>query len=271
MLERMSAIDIDAGSDHKDVKVAEVNDQDESIVTLLFHNDDDIKIAASILRVHSAYFCALLDSGLAESRSRRIELLHLDVRAVRAILFSLDIKTTDTMTLWEGFDWDNREQVASLVQVVDYLQITGTRQGDGHGIMDGGGEYCIDLQVIRILNCPDIIRSECAAVGLVKSETGEIDKIPVGKKKKYWRFWVCFLLCLDIMPDEGVLMDQSMFTERLGPVGESCGGAVALRRDLIEYGLIQREGDGSAYWRPVYTANMLRRWIKGFGIDRKVI
>jgi hypothetical protein len=267
----MSAIDIDAGSDHKDVNVA-VDDDDENIVTLLFHNDDEIKIAACILRQHSAYFCALLDSGLAESRSRRIELLHLDPRAVRAILFSLDIETTHKMTLWEGFNWANHEQVASLVQVVDYLQITGTRQGgDGDGVMDGGGEYCIDLQVIRILNCPDIIRSECAAVGLVDSETGGIHKIPVGKKKKYWRFWVCFLLCLDIMPDEGVLMDQSTFTERLGPVGESCGGAVALRRDLIEYGLIEREGDGSAYWRPVYTATMLRSWIKGKGIERKVI
>jgi hypothetical protein len=272
----MSAIDIDAVSDHKDNMNVAVDD-DESLVTLVFHNDnndDEIKIAASILRTHSAYFCALLDSGLAESRSRRIELLHLDVRAVRAILFSLDIETTQKMTLWEGFDWANREQVASLAQVVDYLQITGTRQGgDGGsgGIMEGRGEYCIDLQIIRILNSPDIIRSECAAVGLVDSETGEIHKIPVGKKKKYWRFWVCFLLCLDIMPEEGVLMDQSTFTERLGPVGESCGGAVALRRDLIEYGLVEREGDGSAYWRPVYTANMLRSWINGYGIDRKVI
>jgi hypothetical protein len=276
-VERMRAIDIDidadAGLDHKDVNVA-VADDDENIVTLLFHNGEEIQIAACILRQHSAYFCALLDSGLAESRSRRIELLHLDPRAVRAILFSLDIETTEKMTLWEGFDWANQEHVASLVQVVDYLQITGThdRGGDGgDGIMDGGGEYCIDLQVIRILNCPDMIRSECAAVGLVDPETWGIHKIPVGKKKKFWRFWVCFLLCLEIMPDEGVLMEQSTFTERLGPVGESCGGAVALRRDLIEYGLIEREGDGSAYWRPVYTATMLRRWIKGKGIERKVI
>lgn len=265
----MSAIDIDAGSNHN-VNDAVVDD-DENIVTLLFHNGDEIKIAACILRQHSAYFCALLDSGLAESRSLRIELLHLDHRAVRAILFSLDIETTHKMTLWEGFDWANQEHVASLVQVVDYLQITGTR-GGGDGIMDGGGgEYCTDLQVIRILNCPDLIRSECAAVGLVDPETGEIQKIPVGKKKKIWRFWICFLLCLDIMPDDGVRMDQSIFTERLGPVGESCGGAVALRRDLIEYGLIEREGDGSAYWRPVYTATMLRSWIKGKGIERKVL
>jgi hypothetical protein len=270
----MSAIDIDidAGSDHNDVNVA-VDDEDENIVTLLFHNGDEFQIAAGILRQHSAYFCALLDSGLAESRSLRIELLHLDARAVRAILFSLDIKTTRKMTLWEGFDWANREHVASLIQVVDYLQITGTwvGNGGGDGIMDGGGEYCIDLQVIRVLNCPDIIRSECVAVGLVRRETGEIRKVPVGKKNKFRRFWVCFLLCMDIMPDEGALMDQSTFTERLGPVGESCGGAVALRRDLIEYGLIEREGDGSAYWRPVYTATMLRRWIKGKGIERKVI
>jgi hypothetical protein len=265
----MSAIDIDAGLDHKDVHVA-VADDDENIVTLLFHNGDEIKIAACILRRHSAYFCALLDSGLAESRSLRIELFHLDYRAVRAILFSLDIETTQKMRVWEGFDWANQEHVASLVQVVDYLQITGTRQG-GAAIMDGGGEYCTDLQVIRILNCPDIIRSECAAVGLVDSETGGIHKIPVGKKQKIWRFWVCYLLCQDIMPVEDIHMDQSTFTERLGPVGESCGGAVALRRDLIEYGLIEREGDGSSYWRPVYTATMLRRWIKGKGIERKVI
>jgi hypothetical protein len=262
----MSAID--AGSDHN-VNVAV--DDDENIVTLLFHNGDEIKMPACILRQNSAFFCALLDSGLAESRSHRIELLHLDPRAVRAILFSLDDdgdETTTKLTLWEGFDWANQEHVASLVQVVDYLQIT---PRGGNGMDNNGGGLNIDLQAIRILNCPDIIRLECAAQGLVDSETGEIHKIPVGKKQRFWRFWVCFLLCLDIMPDEGVRMDQSTFTERLNRVGESCGGAVALRRDLIEYKLIQREGDGSAYWRPAYTANMLRSWIKGKGIERKVI
>jgi hypothetical protein len=252
----MSATDADAGSDHN-VNVVAVDDT----VTILFHNGDEIKMQACILRQNSAYFGALLDSPYwAESASRRFELFHLDPRAARAILTSLDDEnetTRKSMTLWEGFDWANQEHVASLVEVVDYLQITSTRGGD-------------DLQAIRILNCPDIIRSECAAQGgLVDPRTGEIQQIPVGKKKRYWRFWVCFLLCLDIMPEEGVRMDQSRFTERLGPVGALCGGAVALRRDLIEYGLIQREGDGSAYWRPAYTAIMLRSWIKG--IERKVI
>jgi hypothetical protein len=240
--------------------IEEVSDHgDDENVTLLFNNGEEINMQASILRNNSGYFAALLDSGLAESRSRRIELFHLDPQAATAILKSLEDKNDTTeMTLWEGFDWVNERHVASLVQVMDYLQIT-------RGGMD---DMNLAFRTIRILSDPDIIRSECAAQGLVDIETG-ILQIPVGKKKRFWRFWVCFLLCLDVMPDEGVRMDQSTFTEKLGPVGESCGGAVALRRDLIEYGLVQREGDGSAYWRPVYTATMLRSWIKG--VDRRVI
>lgn len=49
----------------------------------------------------------------------------------------------------------------------------------------------------------------------------------------------------------------------------SGGESVSLRRELIEYGLLQREGDGSAYWRPLYTISQLQQWIKG--LPRKVV
>jgi hypothetical protein len=64
-------------------------------------------------------------------------------------------------------------------------------------------------------------------------------------------------------------MDQITLTQRLEGIRGSEGGAVALRRELIEYGLLQRQGDGSVYWRPPYTVQQIRTWIQG--MPRKII
>jgi hypothetical protein len=219
-------------------------------VTIVLQNGSHVTCAVSVLRQHSGYFDALYESGLAESAATEIQLLHLDSPATTAILNHMHDTINQQLGFWNDFDWNNEQDVASLVQVADYLQIQGSDLSDPF------------YRSIAILSNPDIVRSECAAKGLL-AETGQVLQIPIGKKKRAWRFWVCFLLCLDLMPEEGVRMDQAAFTEILGPVGASCGGAVSLRRELVEYGLVQREGDGSAYWRPAYTVSMLRGWIQG--------
>eukprot|EP00978_Attheya_sp_CCMP212_P014482 scaffold36944_cov49-Attheya_sp.AAC.6 len=197
-----------------------------------------------VLRKKSGYFAALFESGgFVESRSRRIQLRHLDPRAVQAMFEE---------RLWEDFNVKNPTDTDALYEAMDYLQMEFCRTNN-RSVHD-------TIRAMHILHDPDeMIRSECIAQRWAAPETGEIMRLPTTKKKRAWRFWVCYLLAMDIFPQEERPMDQPTLTQMLIPFGD----AVTLRRELIEYGLIQREGDGSAYWRPVYTIEMVLKWMHG--------
>jgi hypothetical protein len=187
--------------------------------------------------------------------------------------------------LWPNFLGWETEDSAALVQALDYLQIeechrSSTDYTNGACKNHDGELLECTIQAIHILHDPSIVRQEYIEQGWIVVRTLSssssnaaathyyFHQIPVGKKKRSWRFWVCYFLCLDIMPQQGERMDQMSFTSRLENINGS-GGAVALRRELIEYGLMEREGDGSAYWRPPYTISLLRDRIKG--LPRRVM
>lgn len=260
---------------------------------MILANGDERSCSCNVLIQASRYFCVMLDGGVsgngccfAESLSRRIELQHLDHQAVHAILDYLhDAAATSSNTptefkLWPNFLGWETEDSAALVQALDYLQIEEYCSGDNNNACNHEKLLDCTIQAVHILHDPSIVRQECIAqrwIDVVRTTrssstntatTFYFRQIPVGKKKRSWRFWVCYFLCLDVMPQQGERMDQMSFTDRLENI-EGSGGAVALRRELIEYGLMEREGDGSAYWRPPYTISLLRDRIKG--LPRRVM
>lgn len=226
----------------------------EDTVTLVLQDGRTLSCDATRLKKKSRYFAALLASGMSESRPRTIQLDHLDTRAVLCFVEFLE---TNEISLWQGFNWQG-DDGAGLEQTFDYLQFYDNEKGTEEST----------LQAIQILHNPASIEEECISQGWIHETTGSIQSLPEGKKKRAWRFWVCYCLCLAILPETNNRIDQLEFTEKLSQV-KGAGGPVALRRELVEYDLIEREGDGSAYWRPNYTVAMMRRWLKG--MPRRVI
>lgn len=126
----------------------------------------------AVLSENSAYFAGLLGGAFAEALSRRVELLHLDPDAVKSVVAYLQ----------NGFA-DRKHDAIVLEQNLDYLQI----------------EPLTISQAISILNDPLSVRHECIKQGYI---VGSKYHLPVGKKKRSWRFWVCYLLSLDILPND---------------------------------------------------------------------
>ena len=174
--------------------------------------------------------------------------------------------------MFYGYGSWQTEDGESIDQVFDYLQVCEDNDHSTKEVTKKDNHQEEDewtLSAIRILRNPyHYLREDCIVEGWIDGSSGTILSLPVGKKKRSWRFWVCYLLCLNVFPQPNVRIDQLQFTEKLGGV-DHAGGPVALRRELVEYGLIQREGDGSAYWRPPYTVQMVRQWLKG--MPRKII
>ena len=220
----------------------------EQGVTLVLSDKSEVSCSTKLLRQSSAYFAAILDGNFAESQSRRIELFQLDLEAVKAILEILQNQDTDVLEIWEAEFLSVDTQL--LEEALDYLQI---------GQLGNSPKTTSIVEVVRILNLSSSFYGECEKNGWINS-SGGCTRLPEGKKRRKWRFWVLLLLCIDIMEVVGDRVDQATFTKRLGNLGDGNGGAVALRRELIEYGLIEREDDGSAYWRPAYTIQKMRSW-----------
>ena len=239
---------------------ADMSSNDDS-VTLRLRDGSEISCSLNLLRRSSAYFAAIFEGDYVESRSGRIQLSHLEPRAVKTILCYLQNEDSDRDVLhfWVGHGLFGSIDTEALEEALDYLQIGGRNTSTASQT----------VQVIHLLNDPNLIRSECEKQGWISADTGEVLSIPFGRKKRFWRHWVCFLLCIQIMAKENERVDQETFTARLGDLGEGSGGSVALRRELIEHGLIEREGDGSAYWRPPFTIKKIRSWITG--MPRRVI
>jgi hypothetical protein len=229
--------------------------EEEDIITLLLKDGEEVRCSAARLSKHSRYFQALLSSGMTETQTKTIRLLQLDPRAVRCFLrFTED----QELEVWDGsINWES-EDGARIEEAFDYLQVND----------DSDQSDDLTLSAIQIFREVSTIRKECLAQGWMDQETNAICALPEGKKKRAWRLWVCYLLCLNILPMAKERIDQQDFTQKLKDV-EGAGGPVALRRELVEYELIQREGDGSAYWRPNYTIAMARRWLKG--MPRKIV
>jgi hypothetical protein len=198
----------------------------------------------------SLYVSTLLDSGMVEARSKRVDLTHLDPRAVEIILRFLHDPDSEFDSLLER-QWE-AEEVDFLAEAFDYLQVEGS---------DGLREMLLSLRAIR---------SQCIRQGWVDKDNPNVFSFPSARKKRYWRFWVCFLLCRNILPVADSPVEQGAFTATLQVFGGDSGdGTITLRRELVDYGLIAREGDGSAYWRPKYTASMMSKWL--VGIPRSIV
>jgi hypothetical protein len=134
-----------------------------------------------------------------------------------------------------------------LDEAADYLQIHNE-------------QLDVTLQALHIVQ-------DCVEQGWVSfTKPRHVLQLPISKKNRAWRLWVCYVLCLELLPHPETHVDQPTFTQMLQKI---TGDAVALRRELIEYGLVLREGDGSSYWRPHYSVSRLQEWIAG--IPRRVI
>jgi hypothetical protein len=209
---------------------------------------NEMQVDQAVLQKQSPFFDALLSSGMKETSTKRIELMHLPAPAVEWAIRILERSgSIEEQLPWPGFEWE-RDGI-SLLHVLDYFQM-----------MDKHDDKAT-LSSIRILYQPQIIEEELVNQGYVTPE-GNVVALPVGKKKRSWRFWTCFVLCRRLLPTENQQVDQVTFTATLS---QACLGEdpIALRRELVEYGLISREGDGSAYWRPTYTVPMVRQWLAG--------
>jgi hypothetical protein len=237
---------------------------EQGAVTLILRGGEQIIIQdaqqVGNLIQRSRYFAALLQSGMSETLTRTIPLGHLDPRAIRCFC---DFLETNNVATWDNFDsWEN--DGFWIEEAFDYLQVcdkNDQQQQKGSSSSNNNNNEELTLSAIRILRNPDSIQEECLARGWI-DETGAVCSLPMGKKKGAWRFWVCYLLCLKILPLAQERIDQLEFTDKLNSV-EGADGPVVLRRELVGYNLIEREGDGSAYWRPPYTVAMVRIWLKG--------
>lgn len=201
-----------------------------------------------VLAMKSCFLSALLESGMKEAKAKRVDLTPLDPRAVRAVLRHLeDPGAAFDALLWSCYrDWQ-ADDVRLIAEAFDYLQVV---------------ESDAIVQALQVLHGPGGVRSECVRQGWFDEENWIVLVIPSTRKTRHWRFWVCFLLCLQLMPDAGRPNGQVAFTEMLKPYAAD-EDAITLRRELVEYGLISRVGDGSEYWRPVYTSRMMAQWIDG--------
>jgi hypothetical protein len=208
-------------------------------VKIMLNEGTEIRADMDLLRNFSGYFNALLDGCFAESRSRCVELLSLDKAAVQTLIdFAYDTNSVD---------WDAVEDLSLLDEAADYLQIHNE-------------QLDVTLQALHIVQ-------DCVEQGWVSfTKPRHVLQLPISKKNRAWRLWVCYVLCLELLPHPETHVDQPTFTQMLQKI---TGDAVALRRELIEYGLVLREGDGSSYWRPHYSVSRLQEWIAG--IPRRVI
>ena len=215
-----------------------------------FSRIHSIQVPESAAR-QSLFFSALLDSGMVESQTRQIELKHLHPRAVKtAVEFLTNQQRTFEEILLSGFrDPDSADLMLRLEEAFDYLQVP---------------EGCTMMPPLLALHGPQGIRLECARQRWITSSDKEfrVIVIPFSKRTRHYRIWVCLALCMQLLPNPCTILDQTDFTAMLEPYSGDVG-AVALRRELVEYGLVSRMGDGSAYWRPSYTFEQLGKWLGG--------
>jgi hypothetical protein len=235
-----------------------VNEQ--QLTTLVLQDGQEIECTTEILRQKSAYFNALFNSGaFAEALEGRIELSHVDPDAMSLLLSYLD-PIRHPFVDWSQFGDDNQEHstvlMSHLHEAMDYLQVKGR------------DEF---LRSLQIFCKPELIEKECCAQGYV-TEAGQVIEFPEGKKKRSWRFWIAHVLVLQLFPEPNVRMDQATLTDKLLHMDiPGSGGPVSLRRELIEFKLLQREPDGSAYWRPEYTLDMVQDWVRAGGVHLRII
>jgi hypothetical protein len=201
-------------------------------VVIALKNGVELECSISVMREHSGYFSAMLNSGLSESFSRRIEIVQLDVDAVQTIIDILEQRETVSLLC----------DARALQEALDYLQIDPMT--------------ALTAEALQIRANPGVIRTTCIELGWIDGATNKVVTIPVGKKKSRCRFWLFYLLCLEeLCPTGNERIDQTILTDKLNELGNG----VTLRRELIEYGLLHREEGGSDYWRPVYDFNFIRQ------------
>lgn len=209
-----------------------------------------------MLTRHFGYFATLFDasSPWRDSQCTTHRLESLDPSTVEGILryAQMDRNSDSVMDIWDNWmlETSHDDAVQELQCTIDYLQ------------MVLPASYSHSERMLHLGNLM-AMQNECLKQGYIMMEPQRVVSLPTGKKKRVARFWVCCFLCLELFPDVGTPMDQQELTERLAQFTEGMAEAVELRREFIEAGLLEREGDGSAYWRPIYSANMLEKWTRG--------
>lgn len=175
---------------------------------------------------------ALLSSGMLESQSRQVR-LKFDAMALQCIVQYLE--ATHQTYLEDTL----KHASVEVLNIMDYLQVN-----DNHAAV---------IQALHIF------------LELSKDDR-DLSMLPSGRKKRYERFWACWLLCFQFfLPEKR--MDQRAVTEQLQQIKDE--NAVTLRRELVEYGFLRRQGDGSEYWRPIYTVALMEKWLEG--VPRRIV
>jgi hypothetical protein len=273
---------------------------DVSMITLILSEDTQLVCLKSWLMQHFDYFQTLFHGAYSDSDATVLHLTCLDARVVRTLLEEYPKMRHDEMlNLWKHCDDDAATE--SLIQALDYLQMklpAITLQADKLLYLGYMGGLRRDCQQQGYCLLDD------------DNHHYTVIRLPTGKKKRTLRFWVCVLLCLEIFPAATVTSEERPTTtnakrvddddtyhkkttttsaattmthktkmrltqpelmDRLQTPAGGPAAAIDLRRELIEAGLLEREADGSAYWRPVYTARRMEQWVRKGGANRKVV
>jgi hypothetical protein len=254
----MTIITYTSSNDEPDSQSTTAN-ANEVEVSIILENGGEMKFRKHDLMHVSEYFASMFSrNDFEESISNQVNFAHLNQEAIHFVLDSL-ITYGNTSTIFCSKLIDRMESKRSLnyecinkweddyttiLHVADYLQVNGV----------SGKDFDLINQTVEVLKHPEIVREECKKQGWASSDSPfRITCIPHNKKKREWRFWVFYVLCIDMMPIANERVEPSVIAQTLIPLGD----AIAIRRELVEYGLIQREGDGSAYWRPSYTLPLI--------------
>jgi hypothetical protein len=239
-----------------------INNDGDIDVKITLANDCVIAFRRNKLISVSIYFARMFSrDDFKESVSNVVNLSHLSSEALKFVLDAAITQGNSSVQFCKNIidkiessiinkageyisnhEWE--DDYTTILQVVDYLQITGVTDTDLNRI----------YQAVEIYKSPEVLREEFKKQDWVSHDSPFcIISIPNSKKKREWRFWVLYVLCLDMMPIENIHLEPTIIVQALVPFGD----AIAIRRELVEYGLMEREGDGSAYWRPPYTISLI--------------
>lgn len=232
-----------------------------SLITISLRDKTDIRIPEALLMKYSQFFNTIITNNqFSDSVTHAVELPSLNPCAARAVLtFILDDQNNSSSLTWDGFDWNenNNSSVNALRNVMEYLQIN-----------DGALRIHETLYALKVLAVPNFLSRELTSEGYF-NDSGRLVHLPRGKENRIWKFFVYMSLVLNVLPMAERRTDGVALAKFLGELAPDVN-VVELRHDFVEEGLLRRRSDGSEYWRPAYTAEMIVAKMKG-GVPRKVI
>jgi hypothetical protein len=211
-------------------------------IKIILKGGTEIWAGMNLLRSFSGYFSAMFSGFFAESRSRCVRLLNLDKKAVQALInFAYDTYSADPNSAdcdADSIKWETKDDLYCIGETATYLQIHNE-------------QLDITLQAAHMVRY-------CFDRGWVSEYKPRfLLKFPLSQKERYW---VCYVVCIDLLPHPETHIDRPTFTEMLLEITYDADSLLGV---LIHFGLVLSEKDGSSYWRPLYSPSMLHARMPG--------